>query len=174
MTTAAFKATYSDWKVVKGRKVVQVVFEMPLETADTAYQVLGGMPSPAAEVWCAVARLEVPAPLDLGASSSGEREPASDPGLPAERGHKSPAQIAGYLCTLGSFQEFLREKFRTEWVRNAMARGEGRTREEIAKECVYDICAVTSRRELTDKNTEWHALQLAFRLWQNHPELEDA
>lgn len=174
MTSAVFRATYSDWKVVKGRKVVQVVLELPLETADEAYRVLGGMPIAASEVWCAVARLNVvPAPSRKGDSSSGEREAASDPVFLAEREHKpkSPAQIAGYLCTLGSFQTFLRERFTDQWVPNAKT---GRTKEEVAKETLYDICAVTSRTQLTDANTEWHALQLAFRLWENHPELEEA
>ena len=91
--------------------------------------------------------------------------------LPGGAGKKSPAQIAGYLCTLPLFQKFLQERFSNEWYNN-------QTRipdlEKIAAACIYDICTVTSRTQLTDKNTEWHALQLAFRLWENHPELEDA
>lgn len=64
-TAAAFKATYSDWKLVKSRKVVQIVLEVPMESADAAYQLLGGMPNPAAETWVAVARInpeEAPKP----------------------------------------------------------------------------------------------------------------
>src|SRR5690348_1035465 len=99
MTAAAFQATYSDWKVVKGRKVVQVVFELPLETADAAYQALGGMPIPANEVWCGIAR--------LAGSSAVEQRTVTAPvaGSTPAPSAKSPAQIAGYLCTLGSFQE---------------------------------------------------------------------
>lgn len=55
---AAFEATYSDWKLVKSRKVVQIVLEVPMEAADLAYQVLGGMPNHAAEAWLAVAKLD--------------------------------------------------------------------------------------------------------------------
>ena len=40
MTAAAFRASYSDWKLIKTRSVVQIVFEVPLEAADEAYQVL--------------------------------------------------------------------------------------------------------------------------------------
>lgn len=57
MTAAVFQATYSDWKLVKSRKVVQIVLEVPMEDSDAAYQLLGGMPNPAAETWVAIARL---------------------------------------------------------------------------------------------------------------------
>ena len=55
---AAFSATYSDWKVVKTRRVVQIVFEVPLEAAGHAYNVLGGMPRFEKEEWFAIARLK--------------------------------------------------------------------------------------------------------------------
>lgn len=57
---AAFSATYSDLKLIKTRKVVQFVFEVPLEAAEHAMNVLGGMPSPMTENWFAIARLEKP------------------------------------------------------------------------------------------------------------------
>jgi len=57
---AAFSATYSDLKLIKTRKVVQFVFEVPLEAAEHAMNVLGGMPSPMTESWFAIARLEKP------------------------------------------------------------------------------------------------------------------
>lgn len=57
---AAFTATYSDLKVVRTRQVVQFIFEVPLEAADHAINVLGGMPSPMQERWFAIARMESP------------------------------------------------------------------------------------------------------------------
>jgi hypothetical protein len=54
----AFRASYADWRVIKTRACIQVVFEVPIEQADQAYQVLGGMPMAANEIWCAVARLD--------------------------------------------------------------------------------------------------------------------
>jgi hypothetical protein len=57
---AAFSATYSDLRLVKTRKVVQFVFEVPLEAAGHAMNVLGGMPSPMKEEWFAIARLQKP------------------------------------------------------------------------------------------------------------------
>lgn len=55
--TAAFSATYADWKLVKSRKVVQIVLEVAMEDSDAAYKLLGGMPNPAAETWVGVAKL---------------------------------------------------------------------------------------------------------------------
>lgn len=99
--------------------------------------------------------------------------PDQSVGVPAgaDKPPKSPAQIAGYLCTLGSFQTFLRERFTDQWVPNAIA---GRSKEEVAKETLYDICTVTSRTQLTKDNTEWNALQLAYKLWEREAEVVPA
>jgi hypothetical protein len=174
MTDAAIIAgSLVDAKNVNTHKVMRLIIDVPAENALKVIAAFG-WPTMVNPVCVAVARLnEVPAPSVRGASSSGEREPVSDPGSLAERGHpkKSPAQIAGYLCTLGSFQEFLRERFTDQWVPNALS---GRSREEIAKETLYDICTVTSRTQLTKDNTEWLALQLAFKLWQTEAEVVPA
>lgn len=57
MTDAAIKATFADFRIIKGRKVAQLVLEVPLENADAALDVLGGVPMPDRERWCAIARL---------------------------------------------------------------------------------------------------------------------
>lgn len=54
---AAFSAEYADWKIIKTRKVVSISFEVPLEAAHHAYNVLGGMPNFGNEQWFAIARL---------------------------------------------------------------------------------------------------------------------
>jgi hypothetical protein len=54
----AFQATFSDFRLVKGRKVCQIVLEVPIEGADKALSVLGGLPNPAEERWVGVARIE--------------------------------------------------------------------------------------------------------------------
>src|SRR4051812_4591789 len=62
MTDAAVtQATFSDFRLVKGRKVAQLVFEVPIEQADQALAALGGLPQPATEAWVALARLETKA-----------------------------------------------------------------------------------------------------------------
>jgi hypothetical protein len=73
MTGAAFKACYSDWKLIKTRGVVQVVMEVPLAEADAAYKVLGGMPDFGSENWFAIAALktekENPKPIPISAAT---------------------------------------------------------------------------------------------------------
>jgi hypothetical protein len=56
VTQAAFKATYSDLRFVKSRKVAQIVLELPIEQADSFIKAFGS-PNPASETWCAIARL---------------------------------------------------------------------------------------------------------------------
>jgi len=55
---AAFSAAYVDWKVIKTRGAVQIVFEVPIEAAGHAYNVLDGMPTFGEEKRFAIARLE--------------------------------------------------------------------------------------------------------------------
>ncbi len=58
---------------------MQLVFEVPIEDSNLAYNVLGGMPNPASEVWCAIARLTTEAtaqqpPPDKPNTQEGERK----------------------------------------------------------------------------------------------------
>jgi hypothetical protein len=55
---AVFSAAYADWKLIKTRGVVSISFEVPIEAAGHAYNVLSGMPSPMDEKWFAIARLQ--------------------------------------------------------------------------------------------------------------------
>jgi predicted metalloenzyme YecM len=59
MTDAAVtQGTFADFRLIKGRKVCQIVIEVPIEQADQALSALGGLPQPATEAWVALARLE--------------------------------------------------------------------------------------------------------------------
>jgi len=78
MPEAVFKAVYAEWKVIKTRSAVQLVFEIPIEKADEAYQVLGGMPIAANEQWCAIARLDysrISTPSGSGAQPVPDKAP---------------------------------------------------------------------------------------------------
>ena len=59
MSDAVFRAAYHNTKNVLGRKVMQVILEVPIESAASVYDVLG-WPDPAAPCWVAVARLKQP------------------------------------------------------------------------------------------------------------------
>lgn len=54
---SAFGAAYSDWKIIRTRGVIQIVFEVPIEQEGAAYAALGGMPKQDRSDWFAIARM---------------------------------------------------------------------------------------------------------------------
>lgn len=62
MTDAVTQATFSGLKIVQGRKVAQLIFEIAIEQADTALEALGGLPRSDNPKWVAIARLTPPEP----------------------------------------------------------------------------------------------------------------
>jgi hypothetical protein len=142
---AAFKACFTDWKLIRGRKVVQVVLELPLEQADDAYQALGGMPDPGHSVWCAVARLN-PETTQI---------PARKP--PAE---KRLIQQAGICCADPRFRAFLVEERFVD---------AGSLSEEEAASGVRSICCIKSRSEIapgTEAATRWERIYGRYLAWR--------
>lgn len=142
MSASAFRATYSDWKLVKTRSVVQIVMEVPLADADTAYEILGGMPNPSQERWFGIAAL------------SGEQP------KPKERSWRDlgPAQQAGIRCDEPTFVAFLKEQRGDDWHET-----------QDAAECVRLICGVTSRSHLNDSHKArviWHQLDEQYQAWK--------
>lgn len=53
----ATKAVFVGTKQVRSRNAMQLIFEVPIEQAFSSIQSLGGYPSQAESVWCAIARL---------------------------------------------------------------------------------------------------------------------
>jgi hypothetical protein len=51
------QGTYSDFKVIKSRKVIQVVIEIPIEQGNS-FVGMFGVPNPSEEVWVAIAELD--------------------------------------------------------------------------------------------------------------------
>jgi hypothetical protein len=140
VTAAAFSATYSDWKVIKGRKVVQVVFEVPIESADLAYQVVGGMPHPGTEAWFGIAKLD---PRQQQEEPSAPRKapvPTAQPRQSHPAGAPSYAKQLGIACNEPAFWDFVREKL----PRNGCI---AVTDEKQAADAVRFLCGVKSRSE---------------------------
>ena len=76
----AFRASYADFKIIKTRSVVQVIFEVPIEAADDVWKALGGVPTASSERWFGIA------PLDPSvAASPPKAHTATDAGLKAKR-----------------------------------------------------------------------------------------
>lgn len=99
---AAILATFSDLKLIRGRKVAQLVFEVPIEEAQKATNALG-FPNAAAEKWCAIALTNL-----AGGSipkHSVEDHIVSRDTSPAKP--RTPSQRAAYLCTKPKFWSFL-------------------------------------------------------------------
>ena len=74
----AICASFADFKLIKGRKVCQLVCEVPLEQAGAALAALGGLPNPHAERWVGIAPLKEqpqgqpsPGPAGDGGSTAG-------------------------------------------------------------------------------------------------------
>lgn len=139
---AAFRATYSDWRLVKTRKVVQIVLEVSIESADAAYQVLGGMPDPAAERWVAVARLQQEGDQSIPVERS-----------PSQASPQSYAQWVGVLCRDPLFEKFC---------------GERNGGDNVA-DFVRKWCDVPSRRDIveaTRAGRRWIDLIAEFKAWK--------
>lgn len=159
MTAAAFKACYSDWKLIKTRGVVQVVMEIPLAEADAAYNVLGGMPDPGSENWFAVAALNPLAGKEIQVTPAPQKLLPESPSAGGRRNWSDlqPAAQAGIRCGEPSFRAFLNES-RAYAVSDATE----------AAEAVREICNVGSRVELgTNQKARviWHQLDAEFQAW---------
>jgi hypothetical protein len=140
VTAAAFSATYRDWKVIKGRKVVQVVFEVPIESADLAYQVVGGMPHPGTEAWFGIAKLD---PRQQQEEPSAPRKapvPTAQPRQSHPAGAPSYAKQLGIACNEPAFWDFVRTKLPQNGCIAV-------TDKEQAATAVRFLCGVKSRSE---------------------------
>lgn len=181
-----FQATYSDFKLVRSRKVVQFVFEVPIEGADDACAVLGGMPNPTAEVWCGIARLDMAKVSGASAPCEGEGPGPSTPAVSrpsspsaSGRGHPSKkswhemdyAQQAGVLCGDSNFWKFL-NAHQAEVISDPSIRVHVGNADEAA-EAVRTICGVNSRSEIKNGTTAggtWRFLVSDYREWSRVPE----
>jgi len=147
---AAFKASYSDLRFVKSRKVAQICLELPIEEAD-AFVTAFGTPNPASETWVAIARLDL----------SQAQAPASEPEKPKRKlTDFPPAQQAGMLCERPAFWRFLSERDGAYFV----------VSKDGAAQAVRHICGVTSRSEFaTDEKAgaKFVALNREFESWLN-------
>lgn len=98
----AISAAFADFRIVKGRKVAQFVFETPLEAADDALSKLGGLPRPDAERWVGIAPL-----VGKPKAEQQPEAPAPEPEKVKERRpfHTLPrSQQAAILINDASFQ----------------------------------------------------------------------
>jgi len=91
------EADFANWRTVQGRKVLQLVFEVPIEKGEDALKMLG-MPQPGVSRWCAIALLKPEAVGQAKAQPSGSSKPFAS--LPL-------SQQAAIRCGDTTFQEFM-------------------------------------------------------------------
>lgn len=177
MTAAAFSACFADWKLIRGRKVVQLVFEVPLEKADEAYQVVGGMPDPSTSKWFAIAALTEEVQQPRPQNPANPAVDGASPQCPSCEGtekwhatgcplaHKKswdeilPSQQAGILCNEPLFWNFLTKR-------------NGKPIECVSEAATWvrQYCKVNTRADLTNQSpaalAKWRELVVDYRLWE--------
>jgi hypothetical protein len=173
MQPAAIKGTFADFKLVKTRKLAQVVIEIPIEEADHALAVLGGLPRSDHERWVAIARLAMAgaanppqADTTLGSAVSAGDSPRS----PATKRERTPAERAGFLCTLVDFQNWA-------WKLSTSHTWIGETAEEACAHWLRQKCGVTSRAQITtnpDAHEAFKQIEDAFHRRNEPPVLSEA
>jgi hypothetical protein len=148
---AAIRGTFADFRLIKSRKVAQLVVELPIEEADAALVTLGGLPQPAAERWVALAALNV--------TSIKPQEKRRFEEL------KSAMQ-AGIRCNEPAFWRFLNEL--PDISSNELIRDE-----PGAAQLVRAYCGVASRSSLNldpKAAAKWQELDARYMLWLREPQ----
>lgn len=183
------RADYANWRPVAGRKVLQLVLEVPIEqTADVMEKL--GVPMPGESKWVAVALLEngkcvgakddgehrsAPKPSDDSEAGVGQTgnipSPTSAPIAPAGTSETPPkerrsfsslplAQQAALRCNDPSYRQFLAQKD-----------GPGpflMVDLDMAADAIRQMCGVKSRADLdtfSDARERWRALEAHYESW---------
>lgn len=155
------EADFATWRPVQGRKVLQLIFEVPIEQTEQVLKMLG-VPQPGDSKWCAIALLDPGAPAKpTQAVIDGDkqmREIYGKPSLQAEGG--SPKKWSEYnrsqqcaiLCGDPDFWRYFNS-----------------TSQEDATKRVKAHLRITSRKELDDpqKHGTWDEFLALFHLWRD-------
>jgi hypothetical protein len=137
---AIIEAEYVEWKMVKTRKALQLIFEVPLEKQALVQAALG-TPMPDTSTPVAIARLNLAA-----ITTTPEPEQIEPPRRTAKL-----SQIAGILCNEGAFRKFIR----VETV-------------DQAAEYIRNHCRVSSRANIDgnpDATAAFNTLKGEYELW---------
>lgn len=139
MAKMAVQARYADWRPVKGRKVLQLILEVPLEQQGDVLSMLGA-PLPDRDLWVAIALL-------------------SDQQNANYKGGKL-AQEAGILCGQGAFRQWAAIEGQYDGI--AMLDG------DMAADFIRERCGVTSRAHLdhdAGAAKEFIEIKRAYEAW---------
>ena len=129
---AAITAELEEVKPVKTRKCLQIICEVPMESADAALEALGGFPIPGQSRPVAIALLKPESATEAAA----ERPPPKIGPI---------CMRAVLLCKRADFQEWLYNP-PPRWVWDGKVAGS--TRDQVTDDLVRRLCGVESRKEL--------------------------
>lgn len=144
----AIRAVYADYRRVKGRKVHQIILEIPSELWPEAYAYLGE-PSIETSDWYGIARL------------TGEATERAEQKQPRSFTELRPSAQAALRAKEPRFQRFLQENF-------GELHGELVSSEEQAAEVTRTLCGVKSRALFdgdADAGDRWRLLNTAYEAW---------
>ena len=131
----ALQADFTSYKPVPSRKVLQLVFEVPLETQKATFEVLG-YPTPGESTWVAVARLNT--------KPQAQAEGATAPNKSWDT--MSRSQRAALRLKSEAFQIWLAEKYPATW--DDFYINQGMLSPEAADATLKDRLGIASKRDL--------------------------
>lgn len=157
-----FSGLYADWKLIKGRKVIQVVIEIPLEGSNAAYEALGGMPRPDREVWLGLVQVTKEAAVSAANQMSQSEDKPQNPDREYSKWDTlKPAQQAGIMCSDQTFWDFLKSK---GW-------GPVNSAEEAAH-IMRQLLHVKTRADIKADDPPWLNLKSQFEYYRSYGNLQ--
>lgn len=172
---AAIRAEYTDWKLIRTRSTVQIIFEIPVARSSEAFDCLGGMPDPSKSIWCAIARLkegdETGQQAQAAPSEAEPHPPTPSSAQPRSWRDLSYPQQAGIRCSEEAFRKFLSEKIAPDADFDSCCTTPAAT--ELAASIVRTYCLVQSRGDIRPNHPSarlWRELEDKFQTWMHHPE----
>lgn len=124
------QATFHDWRTVKGRKMLQLVLEVPMEDQTKVLTMLGP-PEPSGSKWVAVAL------LDMKAAQARKD---------SEKTERSLAERCAILCTDARFRDYLTKTW-----------GLKITDASMADDIIKKRLGIASKKELNEKDPTFNA-----------------
>lgn len=175
------QATFSDWRTVKGRKVLQLIMEVRLEDQGEVLKMLGP-PDSVGSKWCAIALLDMERAAN-GSAAEGHASAADAMADPAPRSGSgsrpersatqrrkftdmSLPEQCGTRCSDYRFERFLLDEYASTM--DAF--------ENDVAQAVRHLLCVKSRAELStshDAANKWRNLDAEYQRWLTDEEYAD-
>lgn len=167
---AAIKATFSDFKIIRSRKVAQYIMESPLELADDCLKKLGGVPNPHQEVWVGIARLNLAdaSCREDGVQAGTTGATSASPNTTSVTKPKREMTLANRIALVTNepkFFDFLKE---FDTLHFSLPEPDPFIPAETAAIFVRHYCGVNSRSEIkydTPEAEKWKQLYTEYQDW---------